>query len=501
MVGMEDDIYKRFEESRFYPYFHALLKEKEKIEEAGGSFLFFQTPLRQNIKGLSEFEKKRLMAWEFDFNHISEADCAIIREIYPREMDVEYLKQVYDGSHVYELNGIKYLADFQSKYVNVIDGKRVTYYQPSEYGNRIYIYGQCTARGTGVEDKHTIESFLQKMVNEDYPNSYQIVNMAVGCGSDLHDDIVHMQATDIKAGDIVILCTNLEIVPVYLFEEYQIPYFDCSELFHRPHSYGEWFTDSTFHTNARGNHVIAAFMKRTLTERKLLNYKKHRINEKMEETAGEPDCIVPDEEELNEYLSRLEKYKKEDSLNGCIVMNCNPFTEGHKFLIERASREVDNLYIFVVEENKSFFPFEDRLALVKLGTAHLDNVTVLPSGKFIISAVTFPGYFLKDGNKEISVNPSMDVRIFGKYIAKALNIKIRFAGEEPNDFVTRKYNESMRSILPKYGMEFVEIKRKEREGKIISASLVRKYLKEKDFEKIKKIVPKTTYDYLKEKYD
>ena len=95
----------------------------------------------------------------------------------------------------------------------------------------------------------------------------------------------------------------------------------------------------------------------------------------------------------------------------------------------------------------------------------------------------------------------MDIRIFGKYIAKTLNIDVRYAGEEPNDYVTRKYNECMAEILPQYGIRFKEIPRKKENGQVVSASLVRKLLEQKKFEQIKELVPKTTYDYLKGKYE
>ena len=111
-------------------------------------------------------------------------------------------------------DGIKYLADFSSRYVNVIMGHRITMDCPLQWSNTIYMFGQCTTRGTGVEDKHTIASFLQRQLNQNGKNSYRVMNMAVGCGSDLYDDIMHMRETDFRSGDLVILCTNLEIVPL-----------------------------------------------------------------------------------------------------------------------------------------------------------------------------------------------------------------------------------------------------------------------------------------------
>ena len=54
---------------------------------------------------------------------------------------------------------------------------------------------------------------------------------------------------------------------------------------------------------------------------------------------------------------------------GAAVMNCNPFTIGHRYLIETAAKECDLLYIFVLSEDKSEFSFADRLEMVKRGTA------------------------------------------------------------------------------------------------------------------------------------
>ena len=153
-----------------------------------------------------------------------------------------------------------------------------------------------------------------------------------------------------------------------------------------------------------------------------------------------------------------------------------------------------------MEEDKSYFKFEDRLKLVKEGTKLLENVTVIPSGRFILSAETFPGYFIKDNNPNIKVDTSKDLLLFASRIAPALHITVRFAGEEPIDMVTAQYNKNMEKILPHYGIQFKEIKRKEIMGKPISASRVRKCLEEKDFMSIKDMVPKTTFEFLTEKY-
>ena len=55
----------------------------------------------------------------------------------------------------------------------------------------------------------------------------------------------------------------------------------------------------------------------------------------------------------------------------------------------------------------------------------------------------------------------------------------------------------MKNILPRYGVEFREIPRKTIGDEIISASKVRESLKRGDFDKIKQLVPTTTYLYLR----
>ena len=180
-------------------------------------------------------------------------------------------------------------------------------------------------------------------------------------------------------------------------------------------------------------------------------------------------------------------------------MNCNPFTLGHQYLVEYAAARVDKLYIFVVEEDKSEFPFADRIELVRQGVQKFSNVEVLPSGKFIISQTTFSGYFNKAELQDVQVDSSEDVEIFGREIAPTLGITVRFAGEEPTDNVTRQYNETMKEILPRYGVEFCQIPRKEFDGEPISASKVRAALKVGDFDKIKKLVPKSTLQYLRKR--
>lgn len=158
--------------------------------------------------------------------------------------------------------------------------------------------------------------------------------------------------------------------------------------------------------------------------------------------------------------------------SSAVIVNANPFTLGHKALIELAARDAEQCIVFVVEENQSVFPFDVRLALVSAGTADLPNVRVVPSGPYIISAGTFPSYFLKK-NERLPAQTHLDGTIFAHLLAPGFGITKRFVGTEPTDPVTRAYNEALKDVFKKYALELVEVPRIEDGVGAISASRVR----------------------------
>ena len=185
-----------------------------------------------------------------------------------------------------------------------------------------------------------------------------------------------------------------------------------------------------------------------------------------------------------------------DGIVGAAVMNCDPFTLGHRYLVETAAKECDKLYVFVLSEDRGHFSAADRLAMVKAGTADLENVTVLPTGPYLISAATFPTYFLKDRDGAEQVQCLLDIAIFCKYFAPHFGISRRYVGTEPLSPMTGKYNVSLKAHLPARGIEVRELARLEKAGAPVSASAVRKALAENDWDTLKELVPPTTFDYL-----
>ena len=178
-----------------------------------------------------------------------------------------------------------------------------------------------------------------------------------------------------------------------------------------------------------------------------------------------------------------------------IVMNANPFTLGHQYLVEKASRENDVVYLFVVSEDKSLVPFAVRKQLVQVGVAHLPNVHCLDTDSYMISSATFPSYFQENENAVIESNVLLDLQIFSQ-IANALGIQRRYVGDEPFSRVTNLYNQIMQAELPKVGIECVVVPRKANEGQAISASSVRAAIQAGDFAKVSAMLPESSYQFL-----
>lgn len=225
---------------------------------------------------------------------------------------------------------------------------------------------------------------------------------------------------------------------------------------------------------------------------------------------------------------------------GVIVMNANPFTLGHRYLIEQAAQQVDRLFIIPVKEDggehqpsRSLFPYAERKAMMEAAVAQSNKVPkyqsnslplregrggvfVLEGSPYAISAATFPTYFLKQLSDAADTQMLLDIDIFCRHIAPALGATIRFVGSEPNDALTRRYNELLQQQLPLHALRLVEIPRltvitspstpaspvccdhvaTQHSAPAISASLVRKALAEGRFAEAAALVPPTTIPYL-----
>lgn len=224
---------------------------------------------------------------------------------------------------------------------------------------------------------------------------------------------------------------------------------------------------------------------------------------------------------LPEYRKYLESLAR-PGRNGAIVMNANPFTKGHRYLVEQAASQVDNLYVIVVREDRSRFPYVERKAMIEAGCAGLDNVVVCEGSDYAISAATFPTYFLKKLDDATDTQIALDLDLFVNHIAQPLGVTVRFAGSEPEDALTRRYNELMAEILPgtsvavvrqahqpdpelvkgsalrqaRRPIDFVEIPRLEQNGNPISATSLRRALDKGNLKEAMEYIPESSIPYL-----
>ncbi len=187
-----------------------------------------------------------------------------------------------------------------------------------------------------------------------------------------------------------------------------------------------------------------------------------------------------------------------------IVVNCNPFTNGHKFLIEKAAAENEVVYLFVVEEERSVFPFSVRWELIRKGIQHLSNVVMVKGGMYVVSGAISPSYFLKCETADdiMRKQADLDVTVFAKYVVPVLKIRKRYVGTEAYCQTTAAYNESMKAILPGYGVELIEVERKAvdsgNDGRpnYISASKVRQAINEDRLNEVLDFLPDSTREFL-----
>lgn len=409
---------------------------------------------------------------------------------------IEQFASDYKQLKLCQKNGVYRYSDCCNGTFHISNGYRRIPNVPNGAKRKIWVFGLCTAFGHYVADDATIEYYLQNYLIENGYDNYEVINAGTTAR-----EYGRWWVEEMSPDDIAIIVN--QFIPMYnqLGERKIEPVVealgnrykgDLSELCVTLEHPMECIIDGIPHCNFLMNQKIAEKMFIDV-----LPNLTHDIGD-IAPRVSLQDYFIP-WEVIEYYEAYIESHgidKKAGKKTGAIVMNCNPFTLGHRYLIEQACAQVDILYIFVVEEDASHFKFEDRIEMVKQGTRDIDKVRILPSGKYIISKETFAQYFEKEQIIAELDDVDYDVRIFGEVVAKMLGITCRFVGEEPFDKVTREYNETMKRILPEYNIELIEIPRKVNDGVCISASRVRKYLEQGEIEKAYKLLPESTRKYL-----
>ena len=466
---------------------------------------FFRAPQASQIKNMNSFEK-RICYGKFIPDEAVTKDKKLLDIIYgPNEECKQHMSsQEFSKSQVVKKMGSHHsLLDFFSKNFNIVGGHRVTIGTPEKFKSRVYMYGPCSVLGTYVADKYTIASFMQETINKDFPCTYKVENLGVYAQET--NDFDYILDTKFRPGDIVIVERDFSPLLIDIIKENKCYYQELSPIFNRPNNIKNWIVNHPTHINDQGNKAISDYMYKFIKPQISSNLQKTFKNKIIlfnSKNSLKNDPFIKENPDFIPYLNNLEELSKDlkaqDKKIGTLNLNCNPFTLGHRYLIEEALKRVDHLFIFVVEEDASEFSFKDRYEMVKLGTSDLPNITLLKTGKWMCSKFTFPEYFEKDNlTDKIMIKPTKDIEIYGEYIAPALGATVRFAGEEPLDPITRQHNNFMKNKLLEYGVEFCEIPRKTLpNGQPISASKARKLLRSEDFTALISLLPMSSISYI-----
>lgn len=396
----------------------------------------------------------------------------------------EFIKGTFGSlDTVIGIGNIPFLEEIHKEGVNVFDGCRMTTDAPDEYDNKAFILGPCTIGGPFLTDDDTIPSNIQRMFNSRSGGGTLVRNLGscgffrgyreklVSLSIDNRDIIIVVDYVDPGTDTSSIDDISLELLDYYGQET-------------------EVFFDTPGHINAKGAKGIAKYIYEHIADKINDVQKRDRV------VIQRPSLILSDEDKRNIESWISKQSAVAEGVTGSIIMNANPFTLGHRYLVERAAAECDRVYVFVVEEDRSYFSYADRFNMVRAGCADLENVVVTGSGTYILSYDTMPEYFEKEKIQERDVSACNDLTLFGVVIAPALGISRRYIGEEPNDNITRQYNASMHRILGDFGIEVIEIPRKKHGNREISASTVRELIIKENRNALRDIVPDTTYDYI-----
>lgn len=347
-----------------------------------------------------------------------------------------------------------------------------------------------------------IEAFLKRnALRIDDMNYYAAVLDDDGemiAGGGLKDDVIKCVAVDDAHKGEAIANTLVS----HLISHANQEGYSCIKLFTKPKN-RQLFESLSFRLLAEAPEAILmetgiGGISNTVEALKKIKEKSEKYKEYNKECKEDSKKCKEDSKECKEIVKTNLNTTTPQHLNttpprgGVVVMNCNPFTLGHRYLIEQAAKQVERLYVMVVREDCSLFAYTERKAMVEQGVADIENVNVIDGSDYAISRATFPTYFLKRLDDAADTQMLLDLDLFRRHIAPALGATVRFVGTEPTDQLTRRYNQLMHEALK----DVRETDRLEKDGNAVSASRVRKAMEEGDMNTIRQLVPPTTLPYI-----
>ena len=462
------------------------------------NFLFINGIIKKSLKDVSNEEKIRLsmtieqVLQDSEYVHrFCGDDTVSFNKLCQHKEDLNQFVKVVS-------NGIcNVLLDKTEEHYNIIGGRRFTVGVPNDALIKIHIFGPCVVMGLCVADEMTICSLLQRYINHEGYN-VEVVNHGLAYGNDQLNDLLSMMDEPVRKGDCVIWFSSFEDDDLQDLADRDVPIINVRECVEE---LSDWFLDNPFHCNAAANHNIATAIFHTIDKMlgNLSDRNRYSMIESLSIDLHHNPYAILDSTELDAYIEYIKQFKCDESVKtkGAVVLNANPCTFGHIYLIQQALKLVDFLYVFLVEESIESLPYLDREYMLKESLKYHKRIQVLRGGNIMTSERVFPEYFNKS-SKPSRTSLVLTHRAFGEIASSALGITFRFFGTEPNDMVTRALNESASEILPKYGIRPVFIERISLDGIYISANNVRNLLYNNQYAELAKSVPFPTYQRLLE---
>ncbi len=368
------------------------------------------------------------------------------------------------------------LREVKSRYVNIEGGERRTVGQPEEYSHSIFFYGACLPIGAYVSDEHTMESYLQQMLNERGIDT-RVVNYGSWGGNIAC--FGRMATSFIREGDTVVL----------LLEDFEMDDENALNLWEpleKNDIPSEWLLDNPFHCN---HHVMKCYAE-AIFERLDLSERETAKTSVIERQPGTVKLFYTDK-----YFYGWEPPGGAEKICSCNI-NGNPFTLGHRHLLKTASEMMDHVILFSIEEKADMFTYAERFTMAYEAAKEFGNVTVVPSGVFLSNVTLFPAYYAKVYKGDVQEQAEAHIRTFSE-IADILGIRYRIVGKEPHDPVTNEINNAMIALMPGFGLEPVIIDRMALDGEPITGTRVRKLAEEERFDELERYIPKATMAVIK----
>ena len=393
------------------------------------------------------------------------------------ELNTEgYAEQVGKLYYHIEANSIySRLKDTQGPYFNVVNGERVTIGQPEEAERTIWCFGPCFIIGGYVEDKYTIESILQQRLNQE-GYSCRVVNC--GCFETPYQRMIRITSTPMKPGDIVVM--HVENRAYEGTESIAV-----MDILDRNNAPAAWLLNLPLHCNHRVNRLYAD----DLFDRMVRDGVLVGPVDQTQRTMLSRDLAV-NMLYLDLHFSNFRP--KEGEVVGTVGMHGNPFTRGHRYLIETASKQVDRLFVLLIEDEQGLFSYAERFAMTVDGTRDLPNVRIVAGGPFQATRNVFQEYFVKVDPTDIRESATVDFLIYTEIIAKRLGITKRFVGDENHNPKMQFFNGLIKEVMAPYGIDVIEIPRKQSHGQSITGSRARQAAAEGDRETLLEQVPETS---------